>query len=128
MTYSSMDNRKNKPLLAGSPDKDGAAERRRLAKIVHDDRGNARVEWQDAPHALERVTLSIDGEPGLRTGGGYNPYERGAGGFAGPAHDPTVSARPQKRDLRKLSEWIKQMRELEARKQRGEDLEGDSEA
>ncbi len=32
-----------------------------------------------------------------------------------------TDAKPVKRDLRKLSEWIKQMRDLEERKKRGDE-------
>ena len=43
-----------------------AANRRRASQIVHDDRGNARVEWIDAGYAgvpLERAPLSIESTP-----------------------------------------------------------------
>jgi hypothetical protein len=94
-------------------------ERRRFGKIVRDDRDAATVEWVDAPPDFDRVPLSIEGTlppPGAkRPQGGYNPYETIA---PNRALDP--DKRPAKRDLRKLSEWIKQMRELEQRKQRGD--------
>jgi hypothetical protein len=96
-------------------------ERRRLAKVVHDDRGNAQVEWVEAPSDHERVHLSLedDADAGSkRPGGGYDPYQKAA--KARPGGPPDPPERPGKRDLRKLSDWIKQMRELEARKQRGE--------
>jgi hypothetical protein len=51
--------------------------------------------------------------------GGYNPYET-----ISPATSTAKAAadkRPVKRDLRKLSAWIKQMREFEERKKRGDD-------
>ncbi|HEV2702257.1 MAG TPA: hypothetical protein VGV09_11535 [Steroidobacteraceae bacterium] len=94
------------------------AERRRIAKIVHDDRDTASVEWLDAPPDYERIPLSIEGtlpRGTKRAQTGYNPYETiSPNKAAGP------DKRPAKRDLRKLSEWIKQMRELEARKKSGE--------
>jgi hypothetical protein len=105
-----------------------AANRRRVSQIVHDDRGNARVEWIDAGFAgapLDREPLSIEstpsrGENGKLTierkrSGGFDPYAR-----VGAAHIPE-SKKPAsgKRDLRKLGEWIKLKRELDARK--GED-------
>jgi hypothetical protein len=93
-------------------------ERRRFGKIVRDDRDTAIVEWVDAPPDYDRPTLSIEGTlpPGpKRAQGGYNPYETIA---PNRALDP--DKRPAKRDLRKLSEWIKQMRELEERKKRGD--------
>ena len=97
-----------------------------MSQIVHDDRGNARVEWIDAGHAgelLEREPLSIQSTPSRgdhaklsveRTrASGFEPYQRvGAALIPDPKKKP-----PVKRDLRKLGEWIKFKRELEARKQ-----------
>lgn len=94
-------------------------ERRRIAKVVHDDRGNAQVEWVAAPPDLERVQLSLEDDAGARPERGYDPYQKSPKGRP----QPDVPERPVKRDLRRLSEWIKQMRELEARKQRGEDAD-----
>jgi len=117
---------KGKPAQADDPlGPASTAERRRLAKIVHDDRGNASVEWRDARGAIERTTLSIEDDSAIRkSGGGFNPYERAGG------KDPTrltpPSAPSARRDLRKLSEWIKQMRELEERKRSGQDDDGAS--
>src|SRR5215469_2850986 len=116
--------KKGKPNSAGDPT--GATsilERRRIAKVVHDERGNASVEWVKAPEEGERVALSLeDTETTARPGGGYDPYQKGAKARLGgaPSKQPGTGTpqRPGKpRDLRKLSEWIKQMRELEARKQ-----------
>ncbi len=80
------------------------------------------MEWVDAPAGYSRVPLSIESTlppGGLRPASGYDPYEtitpqRAAGKSA-------TDKRPVKRDLRKLSEWIKQMREHEERKKRGEE-------
>ena len=152
------------------------SERRRVATVVHDQRGNASVEWQDAPADYERPVLEIleDAPHGPSREHGFDPYastpRRASGpdpyasdpgrqrrvgpparapvprsGNAAPpgpnavppsrdaappsrdaAHNsgrPTppgsdVSRRPRP-DLRKLSEWIKMMRELEARKKSG---------
>ncbi len=99
-----------------------AALRRRIGKIVRDDRDSATVEWMDAPAGYDRVPLSIESTlppGGVKAASGYDPYQtvtpqRTAG-------KPAADQRPVKRDLRKLSEWIKQMRELEERKKRGED-------
>jgi len=121
-----MDNhRRGKP----SPPRDdptGATsilERRRIAKVVHDDRGNAQVEWVPAPADLDRVQLSLEDDAAAkRPESGYDPYQKVAKARLGGA-EPAVRERPAKRDLRKLSEWIKQMRELEARKQRGDDAD-----
>jgi hypothetical protein len=105
-----------------------AANRRRASQIVHDERGNARVEWIDAGRAgvpLERAPLTIEQSPDRadsaklaveRTrSNGFDPYAR-----VGAAHIPPPKKAPAKRDLRKLGEWIKLKRELEARKASGE--------
>jgi hypothetical protein len=103
------------------------ANRRRASQIVHDERGNARVEWIDAGYAgvpLERAPLSVEPTPGRgdsnrlaveRTrAGGFDPYAR-----VGAIHQPEAR-KPAKRDLRKLGEWIKLKRELDARRVDGE--------
>jgi hypothetical protein len=117
----------------GSKDNNGnppsPPNRRRASQIVHDDRGNARVEWIDAGYAgepLERAPLSIEptparGEHGKLTvergrASGFDPYQRvGAAGLPEPKKQ-----QGGKRDLRKLGEWIKLKRELDARKSTGE--------
>ena len=73
------------------------------------------MEWRDAPADMKRDVLRIVGDEGLsiREEDSFNPYERVPSDRRGK-----TSA---KRDLRKLSEWIKMMRELEQRKARGED-------
>ncbi len=87
------------------------AKRRRIATVVHDDRGNASVRWRDAPSDYERPVLEVSGEPGLsiKTDDSCDPY----------AHRPAPKRRGTRTDLRKLSEHIKRMRELEARKRNG---------
>ena len=110
----------------GNPPNNG--NRRRASQIVHDDRGNARVEWIDAGYAgapLERAPLSIEQTPARgdsaklsveRTrSSGFDPYAR-----IGGAHVPEPKKPVGKRDLRKLGEWIKLKREMEARKSSGE--------
>ncbi|MHB8815259.1 MAG: hypothetical protein ACYDAE_18570 [Steroidobacteraceae bacterium] len=97
--------------------KQDTGERRRLSRVRHDDRGNAYVEWVDAPADLiERPKLEIQGEPGelqLETERcAYDPYSNGSG----VARRTGSTSRT---DLRKLSEWIKMMRELEDRKRSG---------
>ena len=112
-----------------------ATNRRRASQIVHDDRGNARVEWIDAGYAgepLERAPLSIQDTPARgdaaklsveRTrSSGFDPYAR-----VGAAHIPEQKKAPGKRDLKKLGEWIKMKRELDARKVSGDDVEPDAE-
>ncbi len=103
-----------------------ATNRRRASQIVHDDRGNARVEWIDAGYAgelLEREPLSIQSTPARgenakltverSRANGFDPYARAGYGTTAPEPKKT----PAKRDLRKLGEWIKLKRELEARRQ-----------
>ena len=105
-----------------------AQNRRRVSQIVHDDRGNARVEWIEAGFAgqpLERAPLTIEntparGEPAKMTlergrASGFDPYQR-----VGNAGVPEIKKPAGKRDLRKLGEWIKLKRELDARKDQGD--------
>jgi len=105
-----------------------ATNRRRASQIVHDERGNARVEWIDAGYAgepLERAPLSIQDTPARgdaaklsverKRASGFDPYAR-----VGAAHAREQKKAPGKRDLKKLGEWIKLKRELEARKDSGE--------
>lgn len=96
-------NKTNTPPAAG-------AERRRVGQIVHDERGNASVAWHDAPTAHERTKLEILGEGALQLTNDdlYNPYAQRRAREAANSRTRT--------DLRKLSEWIKLMRELEERK------------
>jgi hypothetical protein len=93
---------------------------RRIGRIVRDDRDTASVEWLPAPPDHQRVPLAIEGTlpPGVKSPlAGYNPYETIAPSKSKPATDK----RPVKRDLRKLSAWIKQMRDLAERKKRGDE-------
>jgi hypothetical protein len=90
-------------------------ERRRLGTVVHDERGNASVEWRDAPADHERPVLEVQREDGLslkREELSYDPYAR---------NGPLRRGAGKRTDLRKLSEWIKKMRELEERKRSGDD-------
>lgn len=100
------------------------AERRRIGKVIHDDRGNASVKWDDAPADYERTKLELvsDFGPTPRSEQGCNPYaQRGTGVTL--RSTPERTARTTRTDLRKLSEHIKLMRELEARKRDGGDSE-----
>ena len=86
------------------------AERRRIGTIVHDDRGNASVEWRAAPANHERPVLEVQGEERLTLKTeeiSYDPYAR---------NRALTGARGTRTDLRKLSEWIKMMRALEERR------------
>ena len=96
------------------PRQDSTGERRRLSRVRHDDRGNAYVEWVDAPAALvERTKLEIQREPfelALESDGtACDPYANKSG-IARKTGNTTRT------NLRQLSEWIKMMRELEERK------------
>lgn len=96
---------------------DSTGERRRLSRVRHDDRGNAYVEWVDAPAELvERPKLEIEryaGELALEAEpSSCNPYASGAGAAR-------KTGNTTRTDLRKLSAWIKMMRELEERKRNG---------
>jgi hypothetical protein len=101
-----------------------SANRRRVGRIVHDDRGWASVEWQDAPEDYVRPVLEL--EDGARTTSrlkalrdqppvgapkhdAYNPYQRSS--VDGPTQGGGT-----RRDLRQLSKWIKLMREVEERR------------
>jgi hypothetical protein len=103
---------------------------RRVASIVHDERGNARVKWHDIPDdrssAFQRAPLAIEGDSPLvprrlavedfRSAKGTNPYQR----VHTAGRPEPVNTSSTRRDLRKLSEWIKLKREMDARKVRGE--------
>ncbi len=101
-------------------------QRRRFGKVVHDHKGNASVEWHDAPADHERPVFEIEGatqparpaKRGLHTGSlaiatedTYNPYTR-----VPESGQKGAPAKP--RDLRRLSAWIKLMRQLEETKQK----------
>ena len=95
---------------------DSSGERRRLSRVRHDDRGNAYVEWVDAPADLiKRPKLEIEDESaGLQLETpqtSCDPYSNRAG-----AARTKGSGNTSRTDLRKLSEWIKMMRDLEERK------------
>jgi hypothetical protein len=112
-----MDNSRKKSVASERQTTTTSAERRRIGRIVHDERGNKTIDWHDAPSDYKRTVLEIESEPqGLaiqkapRT---FDPYA-----CATPV-ESKKSTGPRK-DLRKLSEWIKMMRELEERKTKGE--------
>jgi hypothetical protein len=115
----------------GQTDTPPQGERRRLSRIVHDHKGNAIVQWYDAPADYERPVFEIEdtGPPAKPTGKElhtgslsvqsddlHNPY----------MHIPEGDrkrAPGQRTDLRKLSAWIKMVRELEEAKKRNRDDE-----
>jgi hypothetical protein len=94
------------------------AERRRIGTVVHDERGNASVRWRDAPADWERPVLEVLGDPKLtvKAEESYDPYAR---------REARGGAAATRTDLRKLSEWIKMMRELEERKRNGDAADED---
>jgi hypothetical protein len=111
-----------------------SAERRRLGRVVHDERGMASIEWNDAPGNHERQVLELESAPARNQGSArlrrgfelklemrdddtYNPYDRKPDAFGGTL---PAAAKGGKRDLRKLSEWIKTMRAVEERKKNGD--------
>jgi hypothetical protein len=104
-------NRKN-PGGTDSRKPDAAGERRRISRVRHDERGNAYVEWIEAPAALvDRPKLEVQREP-LRLEEerkSFDPYASAAGAAR-------KSGSTTRTNLRQLSEWIKMMRELEERK------------
>jgi hypothetical protein len=104
--------------------KSRGANRRRVSTIVHDDRGNARVEWIEAGFAGEsldeRMPLSVEPTPSRASlplavertrATGFDPYQR-----VGKAGVPEPKKPQGKRDLRALGEWIKLKRELDERR------------
>ena len=85
--------------------------------IVRDDRGEASVEWYDAPVDYERPVFKILGsELALKNDASYDPY-------AHPVVTPRGSspANTTRTNLRKLSEWIKMNRALEERQPRDDE-------
>lgn len=101
------------------------AERRRIGTVVHDERGNASVRWRDAPADWERPVLEVLGDPKLTVKSeesSFDPYARRAARGSGSGSGSGTATRT---DLRKLSEWIKLMRELEERKRNGDAPEED---
>ena len=99
------------------------AERRRIGEVVHDDRGNASVKWSDAPPDYQRPVLELVEDAAGQPESAFNPYGLGATGSATGPHRTPASTRSTgnttRTDLRKLSDWIKTMRELEERKRNG---------
>jgi hypothetical protein len=113
-----MDNSRKKPLVTHDRAVTQDVDRRRTSRIVHDDRGNASLEWRYAPSDYQHDVLELENEPAAPLSvqtepPTFNPYERGT------LPESKKAAAPRK-NLRQLSEWIKMMRELEERKRRGE--------
>ena len=86
---------------------------------MHDERGNGKLEWVDVTdkQGFDRETLTLKDMPlsiEQDNADTFNPYER-------KPIDKPLAQRTAKRDLRKLSEWIKATRAAEEKKARGED-------
>lgn len=98
---------------------DGTGERRRLSRVRHDDRGNAYVEWLEAPAELvERPKLEIQRDASELQ---LEMERRACNPYANDSGVARKTGNTTRTDLRKLSEWIKMMRELEERKRTGGD-------
>ena len=111
-----VDDFRKRKKIEGNP---GGAmpDRRRIGMIVRGDRGEASVEWHDAPVDYERPVFKILGsELALKNDASYDPY-------AHPLVTPrgTSPVNTTRTNLRKLSEWIKMKRALEERRLRDED-------
>lgn len=132
-----MNSKNGKWAHVEEPEERPENERRRIGRIVHDDRGTATVEWRDAPADHERQKFEIEstgssrGDSKLRRGlepsleirneDTFNPYDRKGNTFSGRLAAPAAPAsKGGKRDLRKLSEWMKLMRSMEERKKSGD--------
>jgi hypothetical protein len=98
-------------------------ERRRIGEVVHDDRGNASVRWSDAPADYQRPVLELAEDAAAQPEEGFNPYGLGATGSVTGRQRTRAATRgtgtTTRTDLRKLSDWIKMMREIEERKRNG---------
>jgi hypothetical protein len=105
------------------PESPADSERRRIGKVVHDERGNASVKWQDAPADYQRPVLEVvaDSAPARGPVDSFNPYAHGVTRDTPACTRSTSGGNTTRTDLRKLSEWIKLTRELEERKRNGGD-------
>jgi hypothetical protein len=108
-----------KPPAVASPD----VTYNQTGRVTHDDRGNAIWEWAgndaEAPESstqrikkLDNPSLALAEEPAKSFGGGYSPYDSGV-------LDKAVLDKkeaPRKKDLRRLSEWMKLKKSAEKAK------------
>jgi hypothetical protein len=103
------------------PETGPETKRRRVGKVVHDERGNASVQWEDAPADYQRVVLEVVNDGGSEQAGqsDFNPYAQRA------PRERASTGNTTRTDLRKLSEWIKKMRELEERERNQNDQDDD---
>ena len=107
------------------------AGQRRLSRVVHDERGNARIEWIEesvgkllddrTPLAILEPDLDVRGTAAFqpkKVESGWNPYQTVSERRAESGRGSGTTTRT---DLRKLSEWIKLRKQMEERKLRGDD-------
>jgi hypothetical protein len=98
-----------------APEPPAESERRRIGAVEHDERGRASLRWRDAPAADDRQVLKLLGTPlAIKSDESFDPYARGNARQKSGARTPRT-------DLRKLSEHIKKMRELEELKRNDKD-------
>lgn len=122
-----MGNRDNNPRPSREAPEDIAFPRRRLGRVEHDHRGNARMEWALLPEddAANRPVLEILEGDATRQPKAYelkaSAYKRGFEPYGRDAAAAPAEAPRKPKDLRKLGEWLKMTRELEERRKRGED-------
>jgi hypothetical protein len=100
---------------------DGRIQRRKLGRIIHNDRHTTTMEWAPEDSNSERVVLQILEGPEADSINGFQPYGRSPGAPAAvlpygqpAALSPEPDAPRRPKDLRKLGEWIKLTRKLEA--------------
>lgn len=103
-------------------------QRRKLGRIIRNERGGATMEWTTYTEqdSAERVVLQVLETPAdgnwsvVKDQPAEEPAPRAARqpwGAPGP-HEPEAPPPRRPSDLRKLSEWIKLTRKLEASKQK----------
>ena len=88
---------------------------------MHDDRGAASIEWLEAPSNYERPVFELALDEAKKKDTTFNPYEREGDTFSGRRPPAGVEPKSGKRDLRKLSEWMKLMKAMEERKKNGDE-------
>ena len=109
-------------------DRPALVQRRKLGRIIRNERGNATMEWTTYTEqdSAERVVLQVLETPAdgnwsvVKDQPDEDPAPRAARqpwGAPGP-HEPQAQPPRRPSDLRKLSEWIKLTRKLESAKQK----------
>jgi hypothetical protein len=120
-----MGNSDKRPEKSPESEAPATKERRRLSRVVHDHKGNATVQWHDAPADYVRPVLEIEGARQAQTSPGRGLKTGSLALATDDSHDPYTRVPDAERkpveaggktDLRKLSAWIKLMRKLEEKK------------